>query len=404
MKKLTLLPILLILSAISILGNVTLVHSEEQNSQEMTLQNAQNKEIQFEDKNIEAMVKLELSVILGHSVTESDMTQENLNKITQISTFPGSSITTLNDLAKMPNLEEVGIYASTGSAVLDTSALSNLNNLKNFTFWFVGAHLTSLEPLIGKPLENLTIKSLPLLDHSEKEINTMSSLKVIDMTYFSNDKIANVGSLDSLPQLREISLSSMGLTSAPTLKASTQLEYADFSSNNLTEIPNLTQSNLLWFLSLDRNAITNYTNVENILTLSSEPTVSLAQNLLTTFYNGSYINNLDLSGNFILGHDLPNQIAMKNIESQNLSQGEQKEIPIEWVDESQYPTVYDFTSHQKEFTDLKNMSIKTDNDNITIDKNGANLIIKAANNVQGTTHVVLSYQGDLKTEFDVTVS
>lgn len=403
-KTLISMAILTILSSTGLSINATSVHAKTESSQGSSGQKNQKEVIQFEDSNIERMAQFELMMILGRPVTSDDVTQENLNKITNIATFAGSNIETLNDLSKMPNLETVQILASTGSEVLDTSSLANLTKLKDFTFWYSGSHLTSLEPLVGKSLDSLTIRSLPLLDGSEQVINTMTHLKKIDMLYFTNEKSITIGTLDNLPELREISLSSMGLTTAPILRKSTQLEYADFSDNNLTQVPKLSYSNNLWYLGIDRNKITDYTNVDTILALPSEPNISLYQNLLTTYHEVSNQKNLNLHGNFILGHELPFQNAMKSIEVQNLQEGEQKEIPIEWVDESQFPSILDFTSHQKEFTDLKNMAIKTDNQNVTVEKNGSSIIIKAKDGVKGTTHIVLSYQGELKTEFDVTIN
>ncbi|WP_413490049.1 hypothetical protein [Carnobacterium divergens] len=405
-KMLKSVAILTILSSVGLSSNLTAAHAEEQSPQvARNLKENQNEIVQFEDSNIEAMAQMELMMILGRPITSDDMTQENLDKITTIATFAGSNIEMLNDLSKMPNLETVQILASTGSEVLDTSSLAHLTKLKEFTFWYSGSHLTSLEPLVGKPLENLTIKSLPLLDDSEKEINTMSHLKVLDMFYFSNEKSVTIGNLDNLPELKKISLSSMGLALAPTLAASTQLEYANFSDNNLTEVPNLSHSNNLWLLAVDQNKITDYTNVDTVLASPGEPSVSLIQNLLTTYHEVSNQNKLYLQENFILGHDLLFQNALKTIETQNLKAGEQKEIPIQWVDENQTPLIDDFTSHQKEFTDLKNMTITTNNKDVSVEKVGSSIVVKANDSAkEGITHVVLSYSGELKTEFDVTVN
>lgn len=176
--------------------------------------------IEFKDSNIKAMVTLELSVILGRPATDADFTQENLNQITYLGTFAGSALKTLDDLAHMPNLQTVNLAASAGAKTFDTTPLSHLDKLKEFTFWFSDGQLSSLKPFEGKDLTRLEIHAQPIADASEKVVDSLKSLQILTLSYFDlGEAVRDVGSLDDLPALIEITLHT-GLTTAPTLKAS----------------------------------------------------------------------------------------------------------------------------------------------------------------------------------------
>lgn len=363
----------------------------------------ENQAIRFKDPAIEQGAMLALLPILGRPATPDDLTQENLNKIKMLATFGKAKLSTLEDLPKMPNLETVGLQSTNASTIIDSTPLKELKHLKSFNFWQLESQLTSLTPLADKPLEELIVHSLPVLDDSERDLNKMSDLKSINIFYMSNNKKVHVENLDNLSNLKEITLNQMNLSEAPTLLNSKQLEYVDFSDNDLTLVPVLPHSENLWHVGMDRNKVDNYDNVEELLQLPEHPSVSLQSNFLTYLpsFETPSSKSLDLDGNFIINEGLNFQHAIKNIPTQSMTVGQQKDIPITFEDEGGHPIFIDLTNHQKEFLSLSNMCIETDNGNVTIVKNPNSLTINSKQ--KGNTKIMLSYKGNLNTQFEVNI-
>lgn len=403
--------VLSILSSVSVIGGNLSTAKAATNTPYATQnkQNAiQNKQaITFEDPAVKEGALLSLYEVLGRPASENDLTQENLNKVTKLAILGTTRFNTLNDVSKMPNLVYVGIQSTNIADVIDSKPLGELKNLKDFTFLQVGyypSQLTSLSPLAGKGLENVIIHSMPVLDNSENVFSTMSKLNLLDVSYKENNKKAEVGNLDNLPNLTEIHLNGMNLSKAPTLKNSNQLEYVNFSDNNITSVPDLPQNENLWYVGMDRNSIKNYDNVKELIQSPSHPSISLQSNLLTSLppFELPGLKKLDLSGNFIINKGLDYQHTIKPIPAQSVNVGQQKEINVGFEDENGHPLMFDLTNQQKEFLSLDNMSVETSNDNVTIEKGQNSISIKA--NKKGNTTVSLAYQGELKTEFNVEVN
>lgn len=392
--------ILTILSGAAVVGNdVNVIKADssiQTSSQAVDI-------VTFKDKAVESGALLSLSIVLERPTTISDLTQENLNKIQELAIFGSNSFSTLDDLIYMPNLTYVGIQSLNCAKVIDSTPLENLKYLQSFTFWQTDSQLTSLTPLLDKPLTELIIHSLPVSDGSEKLVNEMSNLTNLDMMYFSNTKKIEIGSLDNLPNLKEINLNAMNLTEGPTLKSSTKLEYVNYSNNALTSVPILPHSENLWHVGMDENKIDNYDNIKELVELPNSPSVSLISNILTSVpsFEIPTSKSLDLSGNFIIGEGLKWQHSIKTISEQSVTLGQEKEIDISFEDEGGYPMIYDLTDFQKEFLSLDNMSVETSNDNVSIEKGQNSITVKA--NKKGTTKVILSYSGNLKTQFDINV-
>ncbi|WP_163654797.1 hypothetical protein [Listeria sp. PSOL-1] len=361
--------------------------------------------IEFQDPGIKAAVKGALSPILGHSATDADLTQENLNKIKFLET--AGSVTTLTDLVHLPNLLELLIAApNEGAKVLDTTPLANLTKLEIFQFIIPDVQLSSLSPLKDIPLRILSIEAEPTVDNSETILGSLSSLRTLEIFYSTSKGIKTIGNLDNLLHLQQISLENFGLEEAPTLLGAKNLRYANFNNNNLSNVPDLSHCQKLIDLDVESNNIKDYTNVDKLLNLPNLSSISLISNLLTTYPAvAEKLNPNNLNANFIDGHGLSSQFAIKPINTQTIQQGTQVEIPIEWIDEDfgEKP-FYDFTPQQKEFVKAENLNITTDNNNVSVTPQGSSIVIKAAEGVSGKTHINLSYGGDLTTAFDVVVN
>ena len=254
MKKIfwTSILVLTIISSVSVtVSNLAPVKADNKLQHNTQL----NQVINFEDPAIKQGTILSLSAILGRIATDSDLTQENLNKITDLSTYGNAKLSSLSDLKNLPNLKYVGLQSINASKIIDSNPLESLKNLKEFTFLQLDSQLTSLSPLKDKSLSKLVIHSLPVLDDSEKSLNEISSLTSLDISYMENSKKVNVGTLDSISNLKEITLYGLNLSVAPTLKNSKNLEYVNFSSNDLTSVPDLPHSKNLWYIALDLSLI-----------------------------------------------------------------------------------------------------------------------------------------------------
>lgn len=109
-----------------------------------------------------------------------------------------------------------------------------------------------------------------------------------------------------------------------------------------------------------------------------------------------------MSYNFIIGFEQYKQINLRPINNQEIQLNTSKNLPIIFEWEDNHGTDLFLTDYQKDFIDTKNMTISTNNNNVTMNKISANEISYTANSL-GITEVTLSYGNNVKTTFTITV-
>lgn len=321
------------------------------------------------------------------------------NKKLTIFGYNGNPITDASDstLESMTSLENLDYSILTDISKVAIGDLDNLSNLK--TLALHNLDLTNTPTL--KQSSKLT--SLDLSENKIKKIPDLSLFTDLKSVNYSSNALSDISNLKTVSNSLEVlDLHNNKLVNTDISNINNRfqnLNTLDLAVNGLSQIPDVSGLKKLKDIWLSSNNINDYTNLDKLNQIPTPPIVRLEKNILTANPNDvGYKGMLFTDYNFIVGHGLPGQYALKNIEDQTIPVNTTDELPVSFEREDGYEDDLELTEFQKAFTDTRNMTITTDNSHVLVKKSSKSSI-KVTGQSVGTTKITLSYGNNLKTEF-----
>lgn len=238
---------------------------------------------------------------------------------------------------------------------------------------------------------------LTSLDLSENKIEKIpdlslfTDLKSVNYSFNTLSDILNLKTVSNSLEVLDLHNNKLVSTDISNIDNRFQnLNTLDLSVNGLSQIPDLSELKKLKDLSVLHNNINDYTNLDKLNQIPTPAIVCLDSNNLTANPSDvGYKGRLLTDNNFIVGHGLPQQIALKSFEDQTTPVNTTAVLPITFEREDCYESDLSLTDFQKAFTDTKNMTITTDNSHVLVEKSSKNsielhyYILKLTNGIYG---------------------
>lgn len=184
--------------------------------------------INFTDPYFESVVR----DILGKSI--GDIVVSDVSGITTLKARV-KGIRNINDIVYFTALEELDLY---GNKINDISPLAQLQNLKILN--------------IGKNYNTL-YSSGSSSGVNGMNMNTLSSLPLLEELYAEDNKIADLNFVEGLTQLKVLNLSNNNLTDVSALKNLSNLQTLILSGNHITELTSIADCIKLSYIDVSNN-------------------------------------------------------------------------------------------------------------------------------------------------------
>ena len=184
---------------------------------------------------------------------------ENLTNLELLS-LGGTAVSDISALAHLTNLVELHLY---GTAVSDVSALAGLTNL-------VKLYLESTAVSDVSGLASLTnLVELSLSDTAVSDVSGLASLTNLVKLYLESTAVSDVSGLASLTNLVELSLSDTAVSDVSGLASLTKLEWLFISGTDVdvSVLANLTKLVGLWLSDTDVSDVSGLASLTNLQTL-----------------------------------------------------------------------------------------------------------------------------------------
>ena len=178
----------------------------------------------------------------------------------------GVNYEVLTGLQNLEHLEIDNIYAQE-----DYKAIKNIPNLKSLSLSYINMQEYALTDL-PMNLTKLRLNNCDLNDISE--INQFKNLESLEINgTYSNQKVIGLDVINSLTNLKNLSLTYMDLTDIEFLRNNNYLETLDVSGNDLTDISVIkTMKNL-------NNAYFQYNNIQDVTSLKGTKFINQDNNI-----------------------------------------------------------------------------------------------------------------------------
>jgi len=227
-------------------------------------------------QNLAAMS--ELKILALHRTNSIDIGfLRPLSKLEQLDLSENANLTDISPVSTLTMLEKLDI--STNPELLDLSAIASLSEL---------VELKALD-LKGEFASDIKLDLTPLAN--------LAKLQDLDLSF--NPNLQNIHQLNTLPELKSLTLTNTYIETLPSLDKLSKLQYLDLSVNRFEVLPQLNSNPALNNLTLDNNP--NLTNLSSLQSLNNLQTLSLkdVRNLseLSIIGQLSTLENLTLSYN-----------------------------------------------------------------------------------------------------------
>lgn len=257
---------------------------------------------------------------------------------------------TYSDLVYLPYLESLYISEAVNGELVNLKSLSYLTelcvekgNLSEEELTVIG-QLTGLKQLT---LSSCGISTIASLDH-------MNQLVYLDL---SNNTIRNLKVIDDMQELEELYLNNNVVTDLSSLASLTKLRILDVSYNSLKSVDPIHTVTGLTYLNIAHNEISS---IQNLATLTALVELNVSYNGLTdvsAIGSCAAIEVLNISNNSIT--DISGLNTLENINNFDFSYNQVKELPqfsknctLAYIDGS-----YNQIEDLKSLSSLKNLNV-----------------------------------------------
>ena len=292
-----------------------------------------NTEYKFVDPKVEAIVRVLINKPKG-TILYGDLERITAftNATKETSAVTGQ-ITTLEDLAAIPNLTSVVLHGETG--ITDFSILPSLLNVKelDLTNCKVASKaldaissMTWLENLVldkntisdAEPISKLVkLKSLSISDNNIKDISVLSGLTSLTEINISKNFVQDISALSSMTKLKTADVSENLITTVSAISELSSLKSLSASGNQLSSIEALRRVTSLTTLDLSNNKLYNISALSGMSSLTN---LDISSNALTSLESLSSLSNLttlNVSGNKISDFGVLSQTNVKHLVAAN---------------------------------------------------------------------------------------
>lgn len=233
----------------------------------------------------DALMEKVVYASIGKDINTDNVTRADIHTITELDLGFVTSFTTLMDLNKLKNLEELYINVNlvhgdpTGMQYTDADPKPSNDQIVS-EFSKILPRLNSLtELIIANYDRNLVISDLSflskctslekfsLLDTNITELSGLKNMKKLTYLSLERNEITDISTLKSMKKLTELNLDDNKITDISALQNLSNLSYLWLNYNNLTDISALENLNNLTILGLDNNKLSDISALSNLIKL-----------------------------------------------------------------------------------------------------------------------------------------
>lgn len=292
-----------------------------------------NSEYKFVDPKVEAIVRILINKPKG-TVLYGDLERITaFTNATKETSAAQGQISTLEDLAAIPNLTSVILHGETG--ISDFSILPSLLNVKELDLTnckiaskaleYISS-MTWLESLVldrntisdAEPLSKLVkLKSLSVSDNNIKDISVISGLTSLTEINVSKNFIQDVSAMSSMTRLKTADISDNLVTTVSALSELSSLKTLNASGNQLSSVEALRRLTSLTSLDISNNKLYN---ISSLSAMSSLTNLDISSNAVTSLESISTLSNLttlNVSGNKISDYGVLSGTNIKHLVAAN---------------------------------------------------------------------------------------
>lgn|GEM_PF-5574563 len=217
--------------------------------------------LSFEDKGIEACVRYALSVSEGPIMSDAGKSLFALSNKTDTGEIITSSIRSLNDLSKFPEIKSISIYGLDSSP--DLYGLSALKQIERVT-------LSSCRITDDDAWALANVTSIRALDLSGNSISSAKFVKNLhDLTFLSlkENDLSDIGGIETLDGLMHLDISQNGISDVSKIAELKNLMSLYMSGNDISELPKFSCGEM-YYIDISRNSISDISPIGELLSLS----------------------------------------------------------------------------------------------------------------------------------------